>query len=128
MSRMTLACLALAVALCGCGDAPADDVVAPGATVSYVTDAGRAEVEVKYPETGVVRGVNRFRFRSSGATVTSARATMPAHGHHSYAVLGRDGDAVVADVELTMPGSWELTVRVATTSGDDSFRFSFVVP
>lgn len=120
---------ALALALGACGGAPSDEAVAPGATVSYVTDAGRAEVEVKYPDAGIVRGANRFRFRSArGAAVISLRATMPAHGHHTSGALTADGDAVLGDVELAMPGRWEVSTGVTTASGDDVLRFSFVVP
>ncbi len=119
----------LALALSACGGAPADEPVAPGATVSYTTDAGRAEVEVRYPDSGIVRGANRFRFRpTSGARLTSVQATMPAHGHRVTGALGADGDAVLADVELAMPGRWELSADVASDAGADVLRISFVVP
>ncbi|MCC6644073.1 MAG: hypothetical protein IT374_00675 [Polyangiaceae bacterium] len=127
MSPRSLAALALLVG--ACGGAPVDDEVAPGATASYVTDAGRARVDVKYPDAGIVRGVNRFRLRpAEGSGVTSLRATMLAHGHHVAGALSPDGDATIAEVELVMPGQWELSAGVRTGAGDDTLRFSFVVP
>lgn len=122
---------AACVAVVGCGGQPIDDPaqVPPGGTASYQSDGGRAAILVTYPETGLVRGANRFVFQPlDGATLTTLTAMMPAHGHRWTSALTPDGDGFVAEVDLMMPGRWELTAGVQTDAGADQLRFSFIVP
>lgn len=129
MIRPFAVLVAAVLAACGSSAPPDDEAVKPGATASYVTDAGRAEVLVTYPDTGIVRGANRFRFHpQGGAKLSALQALMPAHGHRMVAGLSQDGDAIVGDVDLSMPGRWELSASVEAESGSDQLRFSLIVP
>jgi hypothetical protein len=68
----------------------------------------------------------------TGAGIT-AKPFMPDHGHGSSVTpsvtpMGSDGTYQVTDLDLFMPGIWQVTLTITPASGPaDSVVFSFCV-
>jgi hypothetical protein len=60
------------------------------------------------------------------SSVVAARAFMPAHGHETGppAVIGTVDGYRVEDLELFMPGRWEITLHFETDGATDRFVFA----
>ena len=104
--------------LAACG-APTPDAAAP-----ETTERGTFRIAVTH-DTGATfhRGANGFTVRAWDAqgrpcALTEASAWMPSHSHeHVSAVISAEGSSWrVDDLRLTMPGRWEITLRISQLS------------
>ncbi|MBR56693.1 MAG: hypothetical protein CMH54_01400 [Myxococcales bacterium] len=65
----------------------------------------------------------------TGATVV-AEPRMPGHGHGTFppftdAVEIGGGSYQLVDMDLFMPGVWQVTIRITTADGDDEVAYDF---
>ena len=127
--------LLLAAVLCACSSSGAElgDVPFPERPLLVATsDAGRASLEVRTaPEQPPMRGISKVELiltdeqRQRLSDVAIGVVTwMPAMGHgasHNPSVssLG-DGRYVLSDVELYMPGRWELRLDFSGSVDDQA--------
>jgi len=74
-------------------------------------------------------GVNRFTLQIDGATGVVIKPWMPLHGHGSVpltfdAIQEPDGIWVTPDIDLFMPGLWEIELLLTGTAEDAAlYRF-----
>lgn len=123
------AALLIAIAALGCG-APAPDEAPP-----ELTERGTFHLQLVHDDGGFRRGSNSFRFRAwddTGAPATLAEvvAVMPSHDHaRSVGTISAEGSAfVVDDLRLTMPGNWQITLRVAQGARSDVALVGVFIP
>ena len=117
--------LATVVSACSAGDAAAPPDSFSGAPlVTVATDAGKANIAIRTSPSPPTRGVNTIELSitdAHGAPVDGLTLTivpwMPAHGHGasvkpSLTPLGH-GVYLAHDVDLYMPGRWELRTTLS---------------
>lgn len=122
--------LAMMVFSLGCG-APAPDEAPPS-----LTERGTFRVEITHDDGEFRRGVNSFHVRawdaSSGASAALAGvvAEMPSHDHErAVATVTAEGERfAVDDLRLTMPGRWQINLRVAQGARSDVALVSVFIP
>ncbi len=105
----------------GCVGAPVDEGVAGDVTLP--SERGGFTLVLHHEEGGFRRGVNDLTVRvvdaeGRPAALTAVEAVMPSHTHEAdVAQVAATGDVWrVEDLELLMPGRWQITFRV----GDDA--------
>ena len=121
--------LLLCFALVGCSGADATSTSSGNITISAT------------PTGDIHRGVNAFTLQLSAGSVSPSSKEhttvevspwMPAMGHGaSYTPLVTEtaaGTYKVTDVEFSMPGTWELRVKVTSDVGSGSSTFKYDVP
>jgi hypothetical protein len=130
--------IAVASLLGGCfgGAAPTTEDVSEHAT-GVLSDSGRVTAEVQ-SDGPIAEGENDLLVRispASGASIErieidAVSALMPAHAHATEpARVTREGDAHrIHDLPLTMPGRWEITLKLREDDAPDSLRFGVEVP
>lgn len=114
----------------GCGTAAPDD--APPS----LTERGTFRVELSLDDGDFRRGVNRFHVRAwnaadgTAASLSEVIAEMPSHDHErTIATITPEGSAfAVDDLRLTMPGRWQINLRVAQGARSDVALVSVFVP
>jgi hypothetical protein len=65
------------------------------------------------------------------ASAVTLATFMPEHGHAGPPPTitdGPEGTLVVTEIDLWMPGLWELTFATTTAAGTDHERFAFCIP
>jgi hypothetical protein len=85
------------------------------------------------PAAPLRRGQNQLRILTAlpeGTRIRAASAFMPAHSHGSATGTVREqrGETLIENLELTMPGRWEITLDVDGARGPDAARFALEVP
>jgi len=140
-----LATLALGGFALGCSadpgsDAPVTFPAEPFATLA--SDTGALTIEIRTaPEQPPTRGLFSVEYRIAEATTAahppaegltlSVVPWMPEMGHGSSikpsVTAGGDGRYVVSDVDMVMPGKWELRTTIAGSS-DDGATPTFEIP
>lgn len=127
---MRLCSIALVCALAGCG----------GADATGPTSSGDVAITVT-PEGDVHRGSNTFTVKLAAGSIapgtkehTSVEVTpwMPAMGHGASTdptiVETGPGSFRVDEVMFSMPGTWELRVKVASDVGSGTSTFRYEIP
>lgn len=128
--RRSTAPLLIALLTAACG-APSPEEVAPS-----LTERGAFRVEITHDAGDFRRGVNSFHVRawdaSSGASAVLAEvvAEMPSHDHErAVATVTAEGERfAVDDLRLTMPGRWQINLRVAQGARSDVALVSVFIP
>jgi hypothetical protein len=130
--------IAAASLLGGCfGDAGPTVVDVGEHAVSVRSESGQVTAEIN-SDGPLSEGSNDFLVRISpasgasigGVEITAVSAIMPAHAHAADPpeVKG-DGDAYrIHDLRLSMPGHWEITLKLLEEGAPDTLRFAVEVP
>jgi hypothetical protein len=142
-SAVFLGLLALA-ALPACVSAPSDaSSLDDGQKLVQRSDADLVNATVSLTATTLERGQNSFLIElqptqdgggadggSAAPLLTSATATMPAHGHSVTASsIEQDGAAYrVEGLDLFMSGLWQVDLAVELGASSDHVEFSLDVP
>lgn len=121
-------CVTLATSACG--------TAAPDEAAPELTERGTFRIEITHEAGDFRRGVNRFHVRawnaSNGAAATLAEvvAEMPSHDHaRAVATVTSEGEGfTVDDLRLTMPGRWQINLRVAEGARTDVALVSVFIP
>jgi hypothetical protein len=105
--------------------------------IGVLSDSGRVTADVE-SDGPISEGSNDLLVRispASGASIErieidAVSALMPAHAHATEpARVTRDGDAYrIHALPLTMPGRWEITLKLREDDAPDSLRFGVEVP
>lgn len=122
--------LTLCLFVFGCG-APAPDDATPS-----LTERGTFRVELTLDGGDFRRGVNSFHVRAwnaadgTSAALSEVIAEMPSHDHERTVatVTPEGGSFAVDDLRLTMPGRWQINLRVAQGTRSDVALVSVFVP
>jgi hypothetical protein len=137
--KATLLGLLACASLCGCVGAPSDaQSLNGGNQVVQSSESGLVNATVTLEAAALERGQNSFLVvlqpvDDAGEDVpvlTSAVATMPAHGHSVTATtIAPDGSAYrVGDLDLFMSGLWQVDLTVTVGARSDHVEFSLDVP
>ena len=139
MKRLVL-CAALGLVGAGCSSDPAGESTTfpEAALAKLTTDGGAFDLEIRTaPEQPPSRGVVSVEYRVTqhgsprDGLDLSVVPWMPAMGHGASTAptVSAEGDGryVISDVELFMPGTWELRTQITGTT-DDSAAPSFDIP
>ena len=140
LATAALGCFALGCSAGSGSDAPVTFPAEPFATLA--SDTGALTIEVRTaPEQPPTRGLFSVEYRIAEATTAahppadgltvSVVPWMPDMGHGasitpSVAVDG-DGRYVISDVELYMPGKWQLRTTIAGAANDSAMP-TFEIP
>lgn len=124
MTRRSLI-LALALSLLGaCGASPTE--TSQGDFVPDISERGSFHLQVSLDEGSFRRGSNPMTVRAltpegEPAALLEVRARMPGHAHAEALAEVRavDGAWRVDGLEMTMPGRWVITFRVAHEGVED---------
>jgi len=127
------------MSLSGCVGAPSDaQSLNDGKPLVQRSDSGLLSATVTLEAASLTRGQNSFLVELEPAVdagadapvLTSAVATMPAHGHSVTATsVVADGPAYrVDDLDLFMSGLWQVDLVVAVGARSDHVEFSLDVP
>lgn len=124
VTKRTIFELALALMLVGCG-APADDERVPSGPVTsehglYVADLSFDPNPPSVGENTLALWLEAAGEPVAGATV-NVEAYMPAHAHLNAASMTafEPGSYRAEDVLYNMPGTWQLTLKIAGENGSD---------
>jgi len=122
--------LLLVCALAGCGGVDPTGPTSSGTVAITATPSG-----------AIHRGSNEFTLKLTAGSIapgskehTSVEVTpwMPAMGHGAPSdptiVDNGGGTFSVKDVEFSMPGTWELRVKVTSDVGNGTSTFKYEVP
>jgi len=137
-ARCVLGLLAL-ISLSGCVSAPSDaKSLNGGDQLVQSSDSGLVDATVTLEAATLERGQNSFLVRLAPAddaaadapVLTSAVATMPAHGHSVSATsIAPEGEAYrIDDLDLFMSGLWQIDLTISVGAQSDHVEFSLDVP
>jgi hypothetical protein len=137
-ARCVLGLLAL-ISLSGCVSAPSDAKSLNGGNpLIQSSDSGLVDATVTLQAATLERGQNSFLVQLQPAddaaadapVLTSAVATMPAHGHSVSATsIAPEGEAYrIDDLDLFMSGLWQIDLTISVGAQSDHVEFSLDVP
>lgn len=123
-SKRSCSITALVLGLLGCvGNAPMETAL----DQPVPSDHGRFSVTVTVPTHSLQRGANQFVVQvrnqdETPGTLTHVTAIMPAHGHTANLPTITEqgtGRFDVRDLDLVMPGQWQVTLTLSRTGATD---------
>lgn len=138
--RARIAALAAASSLfaaaavgCGSSDAAPKGELEQGQTLTVASVKSNIETKVSAEGGHYAQGKNTFLvvFDPSKTVLDSATAFMPVHGHSIPAapsITQTDQGYRISDFIFSMPGIWDVTLRVKLGDQPDTVDFSLDVP
>ena len=135
LSRATLV-TAIIFTLASCVSSPDDAAeLQAGAPLEQRSVHGLAMATVVLDAPSLVRGPNDFRVTLHAAggaepSLTSAEASMAAHGHHTVTsdIVRTSSGYLVSGLDLFMSGRWQVTLGVLEDNATDVVVFALDVP
>jgi hypothetical protein len=123
---------ALAVA-CGSSDGAPKDELGQGQTLTVASQKSAIETKISAVGGHYAQGKNEFQvvFDPTTTVLDSASAFMPVHGHGSPApptITQADGGYRISNFIFSMPGTWNVTLKVTLDDQPDKVEFSLDVP
>jgi hypothetical protein len=132
LAAVSVLCGSLGVA-CGSSDGTPADRLGQGQTLTVASRKSAIETKVSAVGGHYAQGKNSFEivFDPTKTVLDSASAFMPVHGHGTPAppTIAQAGDGYrISDFIFSMPGTWNVTLKVTLDDQPDKVEFSLDVP